>query len=169
MAIVTFDDHDVQRAWELFQVYLPLLFNTETGIIGWIPCEYFEGGTVLENTVVVVSLPFMTWVIEKDHNIGEFDLEGMLRAQFGGDEVHVDFGSEKGRELNLKTPFKNSTEAHAFFVAKGASFKEFFHDVLALDLGGSFEVDESQRQYLQLRFGRFELNVFGELVETFRF
>ena len=52
MAIVTFDDHDVQRAWELFQVYLPLLFNTETGIIGWIPCEYFEGGT--EELVLLV-------------------------------------------------------------------------------------------------------------------
>lgn len=172
MAIVTFDDQHVQRAWELFQVYLPLLFNTKTGIIGWIPCGYFEGGTIEENTVVLVSLRLMTWVIKDYHNepngepLGAFDLEEMLRVQFASEEVHVDFRSEKGRKLNVQTPFRHSTEAHEFFVAKGASFKKFFHDVLALELGGSFGLDERQRQDLQLRIGRFELDESGECVET---
>lgn len=150
--IVTFEDAQKQRAWEVFQVYLPLLFNGLTGICGWVPCGYGEGQN--EIPVVVLSVPFMRWVVEEYHDepVGDFDLTELLQAQLV-EEVPVDFKSEAGFKLIRKTPFKPSTDVHAFFVANMWPFRKFLDEVMALELGGTFQLNEDQREEVVLRFG----------------
>lgn len=163
----------------LMKQVLPLLFNSTTGIIAWIPVVY--SGTA----AVMISIPFLQWVVEyllsKDNKVGiEVDIKELLEEQFESDDlVEVDFTSTtQFRNAVFQTPFrvasrldaikrankwvskpeekalKAEINASMFSVVNAESWKGFIKGIVDSGSVGEFELTGTEKAEVSSRFGQ---------------